>query len=140
MLGTMPQRWEGHFQNSGISPGCKGCLSSFPCGQHCPWLSESQENFSASSLWLGQLSSKQTEPTGVQHPCMSRLPETWRMHRPRLKLTERPVAHSLPSWFQDYITELAFSLKQQPEGGCPTPSLPLESSPSPRRYRDPPLS
>lgn len=47
--GTMLQRWERCFQNTRIRPRYKGCLSSFPYGQHCPdwalsWLSVSQEN------------------------------------------------------------------------------------------------
>lgn len=121
----MLQMLEGCFLNRRISPQYKSCLSSLPCGQHCPWLSVSQENFSASSLLAGLILSRQTPLTDVQPSCMSPCQD--------------PGGHIAPSWSrrrdlwltvcppgpQDYITKLASSLKRRLEEGCPTSRPPM---------------
>lgn len=78
-LGTMLQRWETCFRNIGIRPQCKGCLSSFPCGWHCPgWALPLAECVTGElpPFWLSRLLSRQTQRTDVHPSCTSHLSET----------------------------------------------------------------
>lgn len=114
-------------------------LGTCPAG-HCPWLGVSQNFFSAPSLLAKPTALQADQAHRWQPSCMAHLSEAWRMHLPSWSRHRGLWLMVSPPGPQHYMENLAFSLKQQLEGGCPTSSPPLGSSPSTRSYHDHPLS
>lgn len=128
---------EGPFPSSEIRLSAKAASPPLPV-DHTLWLSgHRRTSLSPSSGWAN--SSPGRSSPWMYSPPIRLTCQKQRKHRPRLE--QRGLWPTVcPPGPQDHITKLAFLLKQQLEGGCPTSSPPLGSSPSPRPHHDHPLS